>query len=55
MMTCDPTGPTVALYPPVGAKINGLAPNAAYAVATATPLVEITCVSATQYLARQSA
>lgn len=45
----------LALYPPVGAKINGLAPNAAYAVATATPLVEITCVSATQYLARQSA
>lgn len=45
----------LALYPPVGAKINGLGANAAYNVATATPLVEITCVSATQYLARQSA
>jgi hypothetical protein len=45
----------LALYPPVGAKINGLGANAAYNVATATPLVEVTCVSATQYLARQSA
>jgi hypothetical protein len=43
------------LYPPLGAKINNLAANAGYSIATATPLVEITCVSPTQYLARQSA
>lgn len=45
----------LTLYPPVGAKINGLGANAAYNIATATPLAEITCVSPTLYLARQSA
>jgi hypothetical protein len=43
------------LYPPLGGKINNLAANAGYSIAVATPLVEVTCVSATQYLARQSA
>jgi hypothetical protein len=43
------------LYPPSGAKINNLGTNAGYLIATATPLVEISCVSATQYLVRQSA
>lgn len=43
------------VYPPVGGQINALAANAAYSLATATPLCEITCVSPTLYLARQSA
>lgn len=45
----------LSLYPPVGGKINALGTNAAYAIATATALCEVTCVSPTQYLARQSA
>jgi hypothetical protein len=43
------------LYPPVGAQLNALGNNSPYSIATATPLTEVTCVSATQYLARQSA
>jgi hypothetical protein len=46
---------SLKLYPPVGAQINAVGANNAYAIATATSLCEVTCVSATQYLARQSA
>jgi len=46
----------LALYPPTAsAKINALGAGAAYSIATATPLCEITCLSPTAYLARQSA
>jgi hypothetical protein len=46
---------SLKLYPPTGGQINALGANAAYAIATATPLCEVTCVSPAQYLVRQSA
>ncbi len=45
----------LSLYPPVGAQINALGVNAAYAIATATPLCYIECVSPTLYLCSQAA
>jgi hypothetical protein len=52
---CNQGANACAVYPPVGGTINALAENGAYNLATATPLCEITCVSPTLYLARQSA
>lgn len=43
------------VYPPVGGLINGLSANAAYSVATATPYVEVRCINALTYIAKQSA
>jgi hypothetical protein len=43
------------VYPPVGAVINGLGANAGYSVATATPYVEVYCVTPLIYIASQSA
>lgn len=45
----------LALYPPVGASINALGANAAYSIATATPLCFTYCVTPTLYLCSQSA
>lgn len=45
----------LSLYPPVGAQINALGNNAAYAVATATPFCTVLCITPTQYHAYQSA
>jgi hypothetical protein len=43
------------VYPPVGAIINALGANAGYSVATATPYVEVYCVTPLIYIASQSA
>lgn len=43
------------VYPPVGAVINSLGANAGYSVATATPYVEVYCVTPLIYIASQSA
>ena len=43
------------LFPPVGAKINAIATNGSYSVATATPYVDVYCISPLQYIASQSA
>ena len=45
----------LSLYPPVGGAINSLGTNAAYSIATATPLCYVTCVTPLLYLASQSA
>jgi hypothetical protein len=43
------------VYPPTGAIINSLATNAGYSVATATPYVEVYCITPLIYIASQSA
>jgi hypothetical protein len=43
------------VYPPPGAIINALGANAGYSVATATPYVEVYCVTPLIYIASQSA
>jgi hypothetical protein len=43
------------VYPPVGGTINALSANAGYSVATATPNATVRCLSATTFLAFQSA
>ena len=43
------------VFPPVGGQINALGTNASYSVATATPYVEVYCITPTQYIASQSA
>jgi hypothetical protein len=43
------------VYPPPGAVINSLGANAGYSVATATPYVEVYCVTPLIYIASQSA
>lgn len=46
---------TLSVYPPVGGQIKGLGTNAAYALATATPLCYVVCISPTLYVASQAA
>lgn len=43
------------LYPPVGAKINGLGVNAGYSIAAATPYCDWYCVDPLTFIASQSA
>lgn len=43
------------VYPPVGAVINALGANAGYSVATATPYVEVYCITPLIFIASQSA
>lgn len=43
------------VYPPTGAVINALGANAGYSVATATPYVEVYCITPLIYIASQSA
>lgn len=43
------------VYPPVGAIINALGANAGYSVATATPYVEVYCITPLIFIASQSA
>lgn len=45
----------LAVYPPTGGKINAVATNGAYSVATATPYCEVYCIDALTYIASQSA
>lgn len=45
----------LSVYPPTGGKINAVATNGAYSVATATPYCDVYCVSPLQYIAAQSA
>lgn len=45
----------LAVYPPVGGAINAVATNGAYSVATATPYVEVYCLTPLLYIASQSA
>jgi hypothetical protein len=45
----------LSVYPPVGGAINAVATNGAYSVATATPYVEVYCLTPLLYIASQSA
>lgn len=49
------TGAALLIYPPVGAVVNGLAINTGYSVASATPYVEVYCITPLIYIASQSA
>jgi hypothetical protein len=49
------TGAALLIYPPVGAVINSLALNTAYNCASATPYVEVYCITPLIYIASQSA
>ena len=46
---------SLAIYPPVGGQIKGLGVNAAYSLATATPLCYVVCITPTLYVASQAA
>lgn len=43
------------LYPPVGGKVNAVATNGGYSIATATPYCDWYCVDPLTYIASQSA
>lgn len=45
----------LSLYPPTGGKINAVATNGAYSIATATPYCDWYCVDPLTYIASQSA
>lgn len=45
----------LSLYPPVGGKINAVATNGAYSIATATPYCDWYCIDPLTYIASQSA
>lgn len=45
----------LSLYPPTGGKINAVATNSAYSIATATPYCDWYCIDALTYIASQSA
>lgn len=45
----------LSLYPPTGGKINAVATNGAYSIATATPYCDWYCIDALTYIASQSA
>ena len=45
----------LSIYPPVGGQIKGLGTNAAYSLATATPLAYVVCITPTLYVASQAA
>jgi hypothetical protein len=45
----------LSVYPPVGGAINAIAANSPYSVATATPFCTVSCITATVYIASQSA
>lgn len=49
------TGAALLVYPPVGAVINSLAINTGYSCASATPYVEVYCITPLIYIASQSA
>lgn len=48
-------GNALSLYPPTGGKINAVATNSAYSIATATPYCDWYCIDALTYIASQSA
>lgn len=45
----------LSLYPPTGGKINAVATNSAYSIATATPYCDWYCIDPLTYIASQSA
>lgn len=45
----------LSLYPPLGGKINAVATNGAYSIATATPYCDWYCIDPLTYIASQSA
>lgn len=49
------TGAALLIYPPVGGVINALAINTGYSNASATPYVEVYCITPLIYIASQSA
>lgn len=49
------TGAALLIYPPVGGVINALATNTGYSNASATPYVEVYCITPLIYIASQSA